>query len=279
MVCPHLTTEEAVRAFTTDSGYVACPPLRIRHGFQIVSYHKEWVEEIKEWRVVNGKETRTTIGTKNHPAQLDWSHTGRTLKSYADGKSQGETFSYHTHMDEAMKFAEDNWGDDLILDDWNCVVELYVQDPTDLVNDRYHRDYPRTKAVLRVALSRELSKVINNHSKPASELFDEAISQMALDHIVWDELKGARSVYTQFNCAHCGAGLSLSSCTGCGYRFRDDHFRCGWDTPLSRKMVAFLRENGHELKVDPEIAWAKEREDWERGQRAHEVRTRAGHNN
>ena len=35
MLCPHLTDEEAVEAFTTDSGYVACPPLRIRHGFHL----------------------------------------------------------------------------------------------------------------------------------------------------------------------------------------------------------------------------------------------------
>lgn len=269
MLCPHLTAEEAMEAFTTDSGYVACPPLRIRRGFQVISYHKEWVEEVKVWGVVDGKETQTVTGAKNHPARLDWSYARRTCESYADGKSHGDVFFPYRHMDKAMKFAEDNWGDELILDDWASAVEFYVQDPTDLVNDRYHTDYPRTKAVLRVTLNRDLDEVMNNHSKPESELFDEAISQMTLDQVIWHELKGGRGAFTEFNCAHCGAGLSLSSCTGCGHRFRDDKLRCGWNTPLSRKMVAFLRENGHVFKVDPEIAWTKERQPWEQSRQKH----------
>lgn len=258
-LCPHLTADEAAEAFTTDSGYVACPPLRIRHGFEIVSYHKEWVEEISVLRVKDGIQDVSVTGTKNHPARLDWSYASRTRESYADGKSHGDAFSLYKHMDKAMKFAEDNWGDELILDDWVSVVEIYVQDPTDLVNDRYHQDYPRTKAILRVALGRDFDAIIHDRSKPQSELFDEAISQMTLDHVVWHELKGGRGGYMEFNCAHCGAGLSLSSCTGCGHRFCDDQFRCGWSTPLSRKMVAFLRDNGHVFKVDPEVAWARER--------------------
>ncbi|MFY9457431.1 MAG: hypothetical protein WAP23_00660 [Candidatus Spechtbacterales bacterium] len=259
-LCPHLTAEEAVKAFTTDSGYVACPPLRIRHGFQTLFYHKEWVEEIKVWGIVDGKETQTVTGIKNHPALLSWSYANRTPASYADGKSHGDVFSPCKHMDRAMKFAEDNWGEELILDNWVSVVEFYIQDPTDLVNDRYHTDYPRTKAVLYVAMNRYLNEVINDRSKPKSELFDDSISEMTLDLAVWHEIKGGRGGFTNFNCAHCGAGLLLSSCAGCGHRFRDDKFRCGWYTPLSRRMVTFLREKGHEFTVDPEIAWTKELE-------------------
>ncbi|OGM96076.1 MAG: hypothetical protein A3B86_00875 [Candidatus Yanofskybacteria bacterium RIFCSPHIGHO2_02_FULL_38_22b] len=257
-MCPHLTQDQAVKAFTTGEGYVACPPLRVRHRFQILSYRKEWVEEIKVSRVKDGTEDASVTGTKNYPPRLDWSYASRTLASYADGKSHGDVFGNYQHMDEAMKFAEANWGADLILDDWNSIVEFYVQDPTELVNDRYHKDYPRTKAVLYVTLNRELNEVINDHSKPQSELFDDAISQMTLDSVIWHELRGGRGGYTEFNCAHCGAGLSLSSCTGCGHRFRDDQFRCGWNTPLSQKMVAFLREKGHAFEVGPEIAWETE---------------------
>jgi len=263
MLCPHLTAEEAVQAFKTDSGYVACPPLRIRHGFQIVSYRKEWVEEIKVWGIINGERTQTITGTKNHPALLDWSYAGRTRDSYADNKSHGDVFTPYRHMDKAMKFAEANWGKELILDDWVSIVELYIQDPTDLVNDRYHQDYPRTKAVLYVTLKRDLNDVCNDHTTPESELFDDAISQMTLDPVIWYEIKGGRGCFTEFNCARCGAGLALSSCTGCGHRFHDDQMRCGWNTPLSRKMVAFLRTNGHKFLVDPEFAWKKEQQRWE----------------
>lgn len=265
MLCPHLTMQEAVAAFTNGSGYVACPPLRIRHGFQIISYHKEFVEEIKVWGVVNGKETQVITGKKNHPARLDWSYARRTQDSYVDGKSHGDVFHSYDHMHKAMKFAEEHWGDELILDNWESVIQFYIQDPTDLVNDRYHQDYPRTKAVLWVTLSRDFNFVINDGSKPLSELLDEVIMQMTLDHVIWHELKGGRGGFLEFNCANCGAGLGLTGCYGCGHRFNDDHFRSGWHTPLSRKMVAFLRENGHKFRVDPEIAWAKEREDLERG--------------
>lgn len=163
-----------------------------------------------------------------------------------------------------MKFATDNWGEALVTDDWQSAVELFIQDPTDLVSDRYHEGYPRTKAVLYLALNRDLHEIERDCSRPESELFDEAISQMTLDRIVWSEISGERGRSTQFNCAHCGYGLSLSCCSSCGHHFRDNSSRSGWRTPLSRKMVAFLRENGHQFAVDPEIAWEKERQEWER---------------
>lgn len=254
-MCPHLTEDQAVDAFMTGSGYVACPSLHIRHAYQVLSYHKEWVEEIK----VRREDTQVITGRKNHPARLEWAFGSRTLASYADGKPHGDVFGETKHREEAMRFANENWGNELILDDWVSVVNFIIQDPTDLVNDRYHTDSPRTKAVLYVALNRDLNEIINDRSKPESELFDEAISQMTLDRKIWSEIKGGRGGYTDYNCAHCGSGLSLSCCTGCGHRFHDDQFRSGWSTPLSRKMVAFLREHGHDFKIDPEIAWTRER--------------------
>lgn len=263
MLCPHLTADEAVEAFTTDSGYVACPPLRVRHSFQVLWYCKERVEKIKERDVIKGKETHVVIGTKVRPALLVWAYVERIREPSTDGRSCDDERLTCKHIDKAIKFAEDNWGGELILDDWNSFVELYVQDPTDLVNYRYRKDYPCTKAVLRVALTRDLNELLNDESKPESELLDDAISQMTLDHLIGHELRGGRGGFTGFNCVNCGAGLSLSSCTGCGHRFRDDQFRHGGNAPLSRKMVEFLRENGHKFGVDPEIAWTKERESWE----------------
>lgn len=259
-LCPHLTPEQAVAAFTTGNGYVACPPLRIRGAYQILSYNKEWVETIEVSREKDGQRDASVKGTKNNPAMIRSAYANRALRSYADGKKHGDVFTETEYTDEAMAFAEANWGNELILDDWVSVVELYVQDPTDLVNDRHHQDYPRTKAVLYLALNRDLNYIINDHSQPESQLFDKAIAEMTLDPLVWNEIKGGRGVFTGFNCAHCGAGLALTACTGCGYRFRDDHFRCGWHTPLSPKMVAFLRESGHKFVIDPEVAWGKEQQ-------------------
>lgn len=113
-MCPHLTLEQAVDAFTKGSeriSFVACPPLRIRGAFQIVSY----------FRAKDG-----------NPSQLKWSYASRTLQSYADGEPRGDVFCEYKYMEEAMKFAEENWGGELILDTWESVVEIYVQDPSDL---------------------------------------------------------------------------------------------------------------------------------------------------
>lgn len=263
LVCPHLTEEEAVKAFTTSPGRVACPSLRVRHAFQIVSY---------------------TVSTKDYPAELDRSYPERTPKSYSDGNLHRDIFAEkYTYVDKAMNFADNNWGDELVLDDWISVAKFYIQDPTDLGNyywagglslDNFYtndpkdssnnRFYPSTKAIFRVALNRDFNEIANDHSKPQSELFDEAVSQMALSHIIGSELIGnSRSEGSSFNCAYCGSALSFSFCSGCGHRFQDDQSRSVWHTPLSRKMVEFLRKNGHKFKVDPEIAWAREKTSWE----------------
>lgn len=71
-VCPHLKDDQAAGAFLTGSGEVACPPLRVRHGFQVLFYRKPRREETKEWRLVNGRETRVVTGHVDHPAELDW---------------------------------------------------------------------------------------------------------------------------------------------------------------------------------------------------------------
>ena len=256
--CPHLSKEQAVEALMAGSGYVACPSLLVRGAFQIVRYYGEWVEAIHVSRVNDGEVDASITGTKNHPPLLSYAHAGRTPRSYADGRRHGDVFTPYTYMDEAMRFAEENWGDELIYDDWDSTVTFYIQDPTDLINDRYHKDYPRTKAILYVTLNCDLNEINNSVSSPGSELFDEAICQMTTDPLIWSELKGGRGGYTRFNCAHCGSGLGLAGCPGCGYRFRDDQSRCGGDDPLSRKMVQYLCDHGLKFGIDPEVAWAKE---------------------
>ncbi|MDD4601925.1 MAG: hypothetical protein PHQ46_12900 [Negativicutes bacterium] len=254
MLCPHLTVEEAVEAFTIGSGEVACPPLKVRHSFQVIALRKERVDNF------TGSESYGKV----IPKYLSLPFV-RTDKSYADGRGQSIDKPYK-HMGKAMAFAEANWGNELVLDDWKSIVEFYVKDPTDLINGR-----PRITAVFRVALSRDFNEIVaEDYSKPRSELLDDAISQIALNPFVSQEIRGRRGGFEEHNCAHCGAGLLVSSCVSCGHKFRDNGCRSGWYTPLSRKMVAFLRENGHKFAVDPEIAWAKERKSWEEDCLKHE---------
>jgi len=159
-----------------------------------------------------------------------------------------------------MQFAEANWPQDLVLDDWKSYLMVYIQDPTDLNQSRY----PRTKAVAYCALKRELNDITNDHSAPQSELWNQAIAQVTFSRIEGDELKGHRGGYTEFNCAYCGSGLGLNGCPNCGHTFRDDASRCGWSTPLPPIIVAKLIQSGHVFGMDPNVAQQNERNNWQR---------------
>ena len=242
IVCPHLTEKQAVAAFNNDKGYVACPSLRIRGGFQVVSFHKESDEQ---------------------SPILMLSSVGRTSQFY-EGDQSHDVFYKYKYMDEAMKFAENNWGDELILDTWEAVLQIYIQDPSKLVDVGFIENQPKQIAVLFVALNRSLKDIRKDHSYPESKLLDEAILEMTLDIKIGNEIKGERRGDIENNCAYCGYGLGLNLCRCCGHKFRDDKIRTGWGTPLSPKMVKFLQQNGHRFGQDPNIALNKERLDYKR---------------
>lgn len=258
-LCPHITAEQAVIELTAGKGYVACPPILITDSFQVICLCPEWVEQIRENGIV--------IGQKNHPAQLERLNASRPLDS---------SYQY-----EAKKFAQDNWGNELSRPIRASFIKITIADPNDLVNDYYHKDCPRTKAILYVSLGRDYSEIINDHSRPTSELIDEVISFMTLDVFAWHELKGGQGSNEDTCCANCGAGLAVTACPNCGLKFSNQfkmrngatndkpfYLSTGGNSylsfkPLSRKMVAFLQENGHKFNVDPQKAWSAELTDWE----------------
>lgn len=259
MMCPHLTPEQAVKAFYDfgNSGYVALPPLRIRHAHQTISLVKGFTVESFKW--VGNKKVVT--GGKKYPPRLTYSHASRTPASYADGKKHGAASSTTLYMNEAMAYAEKNWGADLILDNWIDYVTVVIQDPSILISSKFRKDSPKTIAILALTLTKGVNSFNDDHSHPVSELYDEYIAEMTTDYVVASELKGGRGGFTHYNCAYCGSGLGLSGCRGCGHKFRDDQSRCGWSTPLSRRQVAHLQGQGHVFKQDPEIAFQKEKDD------------------
>jgi len=247
-VCPHLTEEQAVVAFNSGNGCVACPPLRVRGAFHVVSFYCSRKEQPNSY----------------YPPKLLHSRARRTPE-YASGKSHGDIFGTYAHILEATRFAEENWGEDLIPDTWESVLSICVEDPSDLrPGANLYVDtigmYPKTKVVLGVCLGRELDVLINEHHKPESLILDDAIVEMTVDGFVWAELYGDRGGYEYFNCALCGSGLDLTSCPGCGHTFADDHHRMGGCPPLSPKMIKFLLDNGHVFTKDPAIALATEAE-------------------
>jgi len=133
------------------------------------------------------------------------------------------------------------------------VVEILLQDPTNLDE----LSFPRLVKKVYLYLNRDLNQIINDPSKPESELINEAIIAIGFDLNAY-----GRGVLIMYFCSHCGGGLGLRVCYGCGSEFKDDGWRSGCNTSLPQKVVAFLQENGHQFGIDPEVARGKEHAIW-----------------
>jgi len=232
---PHLTAGEISDVLTLEEGKysksVAVPPLRVDGAFQIVSFEREYK-----------RDDGTVI-----PVRLRWSYSGRKNSS-----------TKYAHSGKAVDFARENWGSDLVEDTWEDYTQIILDDPTNLHQSGYSKGSPKTKAVVRFTTNRPWNDIINDHSKPESQVIDDAIAEMTTSYLVGQELKGSRGGYSDFNCAYDGAGLGLSGCGECGNRFRDNQFRSGWFTPLPSKLADLLISEGFKFGQDPVIAREKE---------------------
>lgn len=217
--CPYLP-RDIIENFLAEGGYLTCPPLRVQDAFQIISYDKD-----TGW--------------------LNYNFASRLQDSWLQAYDK-----------EAVKFANDYWPAELIEDNWDDILTLSIQDPTDLNQN----GSPKTKTNLYVCFNRPFGALMADLTEPTSVLMDKAICVMSLDSFVYRELKGSRGGYADNCCAYCGHGLSLDGCRGCGHKFTDNGTRHGWGTPLSQMMVGFLQEHGFTFKQGPEIAWKLEAE-------------------
>lgn len=253
---PHLTPEQREDVFVTtkkdNTVYVAVPPTLVRHAYNVISYRPEPL-------IVNSG--------KVYPPGLEFAFSARTPASYSNGIMRGDIFHSMPHQNSAMQFANEYWGSQLRLDDWQDVAIMYVQDPLDLyTKGALFKGSPKTKATIYYALSEKVNNLYNDHSKPQSLLIDDALAVATLNYIEGCEIKGGRGQHINYNCAHCGEGLGLSSCPGCAHQFRDNHFRSGGSHPISTKLVQLLEANDHTFKMNPAIALERERNRWEQVQ-------------
>jgi hypothetical protein len=268
-VCPHLTPAEANNAFIFDN-YVASPSVKVRGRFPVLHYYPGNSES-------------------NPPIRRSLS------RGFTGGP--GVAVSTELSFEKAVTYANQNWGD-LLLDSGatieGSVLEIYLDDPSILVDGGgFHSTQPRIEVPnqlglssrlppkgigsLYVVLNREFGSILNDtRNKVRSQVLDEAIVSMTVNPWEFQEMKGGLGSHIEYNCAHCGSGLDLSGCLGCGFRFMDNGIRSGWDVPLSPKMVIFLEKGGHVFKQSPSIALATElklHQQWidERGHRSVEL--------
>lgn len=231
-LCPHLTPEQAVEAFTQGEHYVCVPGMYVHGCVHVIYYSQE-------------------------RQNLTHAFTQRLPESFVDGRACRAP-STTLGLTEALRFARDNWGDNLLIDDWQSFMQFNLEDPTRLSE---HQD-PCFVGTLWVAFSDTMSRLYEQYERPRSETFDAAIVHMATNEFHRRELMGPRGQSVSFNCAHCGGGLMSDRCHGCKKTFRKRESRCGWRTPLSPKMVTFLRDQGHVFGIDPTVAQTQERAEW-----------------
>ena len=225
-LCPHLTAGEIKiiirKAKLQKRGYYfALPPLLVDDMVTVASI-----------------DPAGSSKGKRYPATINFAFADEVdLKSVAYSK-------------RALAYARRHWGDTLVTSKGKSYVSLVIQDPTKL----NERGYPTTVTEVHFVTGRDWNDLNNDQSAPHSQLVNDSILHITSLKSVGAELQGRRGGFTDYCCAHCGGGLSLAGCTACNNRFKDNHFRCGWETPLPAKIVDYLVQHGHRFAVDPAIA-------------------------
>lgn len=202
-----------------QSDYYPAPPLRVKNSFHSIN-----------------------IGTYKGQTTLEHAFAQRTVTSYADKKWHGDIPHVPNDMEkEAMRYAASRWSASLVEDNWTDFLNLHLIDPEVVTS----RGLPEYSGTIFATLKRDFNQVMNDHSldsqfsnqrltsgqKEAMRL-EGYLAEYTTDAFIGDELKGGRGGFSDWNCARCGGGMSLSACTGCGVKVKDDGFRSGWGTPL-----------------------------------------------
>lgn len=232
-ICPHLDADQIKELRTQEELYFACPPTYVSYSYSILSFNKK-------------RNTLRYAFEQRHPL------------SYTDGALHYDVNFSFAFMEESSRYALTHWGDELITDNWRSFITFIIDDPSDKRMGLFGGT-PKTKMWLYVGINRDWTGLLNDHSKPKSDLIEEAIVTLTTDPFFGNHLKGGRAGYSEFNCACCGGGLSSSACTGCEKTFKYDDFRSSWNTPLPKKITDYMIKQGHQFTIDPQIARTLER--------------------
>lgn len=249
-ICPHLAPEAAVAGFvdgTPGLGHaIACPPLRVRGAYQLVTY---------------------IAPRKEQPARLHVHTPGRTPASYATEPRRGSVFLNYPHMEAAIAFAERHWAGSLTFDDWSTYVTDFLLDPSELLRlpGDAHDGRPRTAGTLYLALTRSTEDIGRAAEMPVSAGYDDALTEGTMDPLVGKELCGVHVIWNRFHCALCGSGLAPGRCEACDLAFRDSVARRRTHEPLGPELVRIAEAGGIVFRTDPTRAQAVERAAWEQG--------------
>lgn len=169
-------------------------------------------------------------------------------------------------VDEAVKYAQENWASDLLTIPSVHCLHISLLDPTKLSKE----GYPNHVATVWCGLSKTPKQIRESGEKLLSQVIDETIvfldlinqSPSGFDDVTYWEFHGANrlSTSTMRVCAQCGYGLSYARCKQCNVHFAE--YTGTWRTwthpSVPPKVVEFLASKRITFPRSPTHAWVRE---------------------
>lgn len=170
-----------------------------------------------------------------------------------------EESPWSQHVLAVMKFARQNWRDQMFLKDWKDVIVFNVMDSI--------LGMPTTTKVVWGAMLTAWRDIVKSHARPQSRMINQTLSYITVDPVMGDEMGAWGHKIQMYCCAKCGGGLLTDRCSGCGLEFESGEVLVGRETPLPERVVGVLCAHGECFPISPRIAREKERENWRNGKR------------
>ncbi len=209
---PHLNkqTIEHLLNTTDQQHYIAAPPLQVKGSYQTIFVNKSTAGQTQFLKSVAGR--------------IAGSHLKRDFFNFPN-----ET----PYQKSAMDYAEKNWGEILVPDNWLIYFELEI-------NPSHFIGVEKTVFAAFTTSRNYWDDLENDDSGPKSLLINDSIMQATTSIFVANELRGGRR--------------SLP------YTMRQHRTGIGIRVPFPAKISDLLISEGYQFKEDPAI-WRKREAD------------------
>jgi len=243
-VAPHLCEEE-VRSILERVGkgedvWVAAPPLRVNWSYIALCASSE----------KPGQFTPRPI-----PSHLMLVDSVRQQRSYADGVPKGDPHVSSLFEGRAIAYAQQHWGDQLILDTWSSHVSVDFMDCCDVDEHGYPKEVDLAFFVTAAdlaSLAREGSpQHLNDSIVEVTTCLLAGLHELDGGPRLYDRSSGSGYHFRCYACSRCGSVLEPEGCPGCRVRFTRKDLALFANQPLRslpQKVIECLLAKGHNFQ-------------------------------